>query len=422
VRTSGGVGNLLVTGDIGNISANAGGKNNTGKFEGINAPIFASGAIDAVNIGQGILPSGSGDVSFSGIYAQGPIGAVVNQGLGSDIRGDIYSGSSIASVTLHDGALIGAHIAIYTEPQMMRNNATGLVIPQFVQPINNPVFDIGSVAVGGAGGIIGTVIQSASIGPISVTRGFGIVNSLIGNTADQRMQSITAEGYGIRGTLIRGGAHLSSISATAKGKNLSVLNYTPSVRLSERTSIDPYFGAEPNPETDLHKFFGTSFKTPQIRGVTEPGMIGDSAIQMNNDVNSIFANTIVNSRFNVGNNIGTIQTRGNINALTLTTGQLKTYLGGANGTGLNFTVAGPINSFHQVGTIDSSSVVRAIGGSGRITDLVIDGDLDGKITSSNSWHKLAIGGDLGPTGFVQSRTPIDVLRIKGNIFGTIKIG
>jgi hypothetical protein len=53
-----------------------------------------------VNIGEGILPSGSGAVIQSGLFAHGRINLVVNQGLGSDIRGTIISkGQNLPTIT-----------------------------------------------------------------------------------------------------------------------------------------------------------------------------------------------------------------------------------------------------------------------------------------------------------------------------------
>ena len=45
-----------------------------------------------VNIGEGILPTGTGDVARSGLFAGDAIQLIVNQGLGSDIRGDVIVG------------------------------------------------------------------------------------------------------------------------------------------------------------------------------------------------------------------------------------------------------------------------------------------------------------------------------------------
>jgi hypothetical protein len=124
--------------------------------------------------------------------------------------------------------------------------------------------------------------------------------------------------------------------------------------------------------------------------------------------------------FNFASTIGEIQTRSTVNGLTLTTGALKNYLGGANGVGLDFTVAGKITKFRQVGTLDQTSRIRAVGGSGSIVDFIIDGNLNADVSSSNSLHLLAVGKDLGSTSLVQARS-LDVRQVKGSIFGTIKI-
>ena len=65
-------------------------------------------SIASVDIGDGILPSGSGAVGFAGVYVGNLLGTVVNRGLGSDIRGDIIARNGITSIRLTDGAIIGS--------------------------------------------------------------------------------------------------------------------------------------------------------------------------------------------------------------------------------------------------------------------------------------------------------------------------
>ena len=56
-------------------------------------------------------PSGSGNFEHSGLFADGLILNVTNQGLGSDIRGDIASHAGIQNIILHDGSIIDSDIA-----------------------------------------------------------------------------------------------------------------------------------------------------------------------------------------------------------------------------------------------------------------------------------------------------------------------
>ena len=50
--------------------------------------------------------------------------------------------------------------------------------------MTNPTFEIGEVYTGGYGGIIGSDIAAADIGDITVSRGFGIINSFISNAGE----------------------------------------------------------------------------------------------------------------------------------------------------------------------------------------------------------------------------------------------
>src|SRR5207245_2216102 len=65
-----------------------------------------------INVGEGILPSGTGDMSLAGLYCIGRIDQVGNQS-GSDIRGDIVSADSIGTIGLaNGGSIINADIMV----------------------------------------------------------------------------------------------------------------------------------------------------------------------------------------------------------------------------------------------------------------------------------------------------------------------
>ena len=93
-----GIGNILVTGSIGTINANSDRRNVRGEWDGIAGPIYAAGGsttnadfgnIVSVIIGEGMLPSGTGAFSRSGIYADNIIDSVRSNTPGADIRGTI---------------------------------------------------------------------------------------------------------------------------------------------------------------------------------------------------------------------------------------------------------------------------------------------------------------------------------------------
>jgi hypothetical protein len=421
VEASGAVGNLNISGNIGNVTANSGGRHSTGTFEGIAGPIVATANIATVDIGDGILPSGSGNVSRAGIYANGIIGSVRNRGLGSDIRGDIVSQSNIGRVTLTDGAIIGANIEVVSAFNMSRRIPTPLVLPDNGDTTTSPVFEIGAITLGGVGGIIGSNIQAADVGDIVVRRGFGIINSLIGDLGDGTINSVVAEGYGLRGVTLDGGSLLNFVSASAKPKNVSTLEYSASVRESERFAIDPFFDQAPSRETDLHIYLGTSARRPQVKRVTDTGVIADSLFTANRNAGTIFASQIRTSQFNIANQIALVETRSVVDGLSVTTGRLKNFSAGASVFALDFSVAGTIDSFHVNGDVDDTSNIRALGPSARIIDFIVDGSMNGDASSANNFHRLLIGKDLGATALIKAKT-LDIQRIRGNIFGTIQIG
>jgi hypothetical protein len=421
VEAGGAVGNLNVTGNIGAVTANSGGRHSTGTFEGIAGPIVASQNIVSVDIGDGILPSGSGNVSKSGIYAGEQIGLVKNRGLGSDIRGDIVAGSNIGRITLSDGAIIGSKIMVVTAFDMSRRLPTPRITPDFNDTTTNPSFEIPDISLGGSGGILGAEILASDIGNITVHRGFGILNSRIADGSDGTINSIDAEGYGIRGVRFNGGALLNSVSASARPKNVSTLEYTASVRQSERYTIDPFFDEAPSRETDLHIYLGTSARRPQVKHVTDTGVIADSLFTANRNAGTIFASQIRTSQFNIANQIALVETRGVVDGLSVTTGRFKNFSTGSSVFGLNFSVAGTIDTFHVNGDVDDTSNVRALGPAARIIDFIVDGTMNGDASSANNLHRLLIGKDLGATALIKAKT-LDIERIHGNIFGTIQIG
>jgi hypothetical protein len=348
--------------------------------------------------------------------------------LGSDIRGDIVSNGGIGSIDLSNGAIIGARILNVTTFDQARRISSILILTGGGGTINNPIFDIGAINVGGAGGIIGSFIAAQNLGPVKVIHGFGIFASEFDIAGSGRMGGITAEGYGIRGTLVSGGASITSLSASARPKNVSVANYTPSVRQSEQFAIDPFFDQAPTFETDLHMYLGTSARKPKIKGITDTGVIEDTEVLGSRDLNSVFASQIRQTltgplpmAFHLANSIGSIETRGAINGLSLTTGSLKNFFSGGNATGVVANVAGRISKFRVNGTLDETSNISANGPSGSIGDFIIDGSLDGDVNSSNTFDLLAVGKDLGATSLVTAKS-LTKKQIHGNIFGTIRLG
>jgi hypothetical protein len=215
---------------------------------------------------------------------------------------------------------------------------------------------------------------------------------------------------------------MDSLSASAKPKNVSVQEYTASVRQSEFGSIDPYFGAAPNSETDLDVALGTSARKPRIAGITDTGVIEDTIARGSRDLTSVFASQIRGAtQFNFGNTIGRIRTRGIIDGLTITAGKLSSFLAGGDVGNMTATVAGPIADFHAQQNVLDTTTIRATGPNGNVTNFIVDGDLNGDLSSSRKISFLAIGGDLGATSLVTAQI-LEKKQIKGGVFGTIKVG
>ena len=212
VRAAGALGNLIVGGAIGTVQANSDGRNTTGQFEGIAAPVFAGGEIALVRIGEGLAPSGTGDLAQAGIYADGIIRNVVNQSSGSDVYGNIISTASIGTVSLTNGGIIGSTIACFTSLAMSRSIASYAGIPVLTG-------SIGTITTNGVGGIIGTTIEAvASVGNISVIgNGFGIINTAVEVINSGKIGNVTADGFGIRNSTFQAATAMGSITATGTG-------------------------------------------------------------------------------------------------------------------------------------------------------------------------------------------------------------
>ena len=204
------IGNVLASGVIGTVTANSDNTDDPNTFEGIDGPIVANGSsaassgqltsITTVNIGDGILPSGTGAGSNAGIYGVGEIDTVT--GTNADIRGNIQSNTAIGTVTLTGGSIINADI--FVTSSFADGNVytidTNETLPGGTINIDNPDYVIGDVNVNGNGGIIGSFILGASVGTVTVgSAGFGIFTSLYPGRRRR------ADQYGIRRRLWHSG-------------------------------------------------------------------------------------------------------------------------------------------------------------------------------------------------------------------------
>lgn len=350
------LGNFILSGNIGDLIANADRKQTSGDFEGIVGPIVAGDMFD-VQIGAGLLTSGTGAMGQAGLYSNGTIHNVTNQGLGSDIHGDIAAVVGITNIALHDGAILGADIAQVSDFNQTREPNFAWLTTGIGGPVNQPFNTIQGITLSGTGaGMMGTTIVASNIGPVNV-QGFGIFNSRWLVPGAGTIGQITAGGYGIRGSRLSAGANVVGIVASGNGAELPVTSFTPSARASEVGLIDPYTLQGPSRINDLHAYLGTSGAAPVIPGVTTSGLIEDVEARSSRNLGNVRAYQIRGTTpipigfdpgsysfvpymvLNAADSISTIQTASTINTLYLTTGRLGTFKPGSDVFGMQMVVS-----------------------------------------------------------------------------------
>ncbi|MCE9589128.1 MAG: hypothetical protein K8S99_01230 [Planctomycetes bacterium] len=394
-RAGMGLGNFLLTGVLGSLTANSDLVDVPGVFEGINAPVYTSWNILSVQIGEGIADSGTGDPSLAGLYAVGNIGPITNQGLGSDIYGNVVAEGDLTvqnvpfgngpndkfgvlGITLNDGAIINAEIL-----------SINLVDSRAFIGNRTIKGNIGNITLNGRGGIIGSFFDASNIGNVSNPSGFGILNSAFSGPANATFGNFTAGGYGFRFDVIHGGSFVGNITATGDGSVLSNTAFTPSVRTSE---IDPANGTV---ATDLAKVLDGQ---PKIAG-----LIRDVAFVAVGNMGQITAYRIdstipddpaLRSYFNVGNQIAGIKTTSTIDGLNVTTGNLALFMTGGDVSNMDLVVAGQIKTISINGSLLNSSSITAAGPNGNIGTATITGDFAGVLSADGRIGSLTVGGNL----------------------------
>ena len=435
-----GLGNILARGSIGDVIANEDRSDDNNLFEGINGPVVAisgeddgggggggggggdgeavTGRIFRVNIGDGILPSGSGNLGAAGIYAQGEINSVTNQGPQSDIRGDIVSERGIGRITLNDGALINADVMVVSDLDMSREITRTFQIVRSLESITNPEYELEGIQISGRGGILSSQIMASDIGPIQINGGFGFINSFLTTLPSTRVEGVQTDGYGIRDSEVGLGASGGSVVARGDGASVSVLNYTPSVRFSERTVnepafLDPFFVIAPTSLTDLYLALGLAPGQPEATGITDTGVIEDVEILGNGDLGNVSAYTIRGRDFdefvfdeddelarresapmqiNVSNSLGNLTTRGPINGMVLTAGRFGNFAPGSHVFNSDIRVSGPVARMRINGQFAEDSRISLTGPNGRMRTLLVEGDLIGDISSAGQIGSITILG------------------------------
>ena len=230
-------------------------------------------------------------MGFAGLYADGRIGTVT--GSDADIRGNIISTQGIDFISLHNGSIIDADIASAGGGGGQQQTWMELIRPHSIlnanTPLDRPTLDIGSIVVNGNGGIIGTFIAADHLGTIAVNGGYGIFNSFIEAPNGGTIDTIRADGYGIRNTAINPGITLGQLVVTQNGQDIPTSNFGPSVRQSESLAWDPYFGFQPGFLTDIDTYLGTTAASPTNPGRTDGGVLEDVAVATSRDIRTIRA-------------------------------------------------------------------------------------------------------------------------------------
>jgi hypothetical protein len=424
VSAAGAVGNFIVTGEIDTIVANSDGviDHTDGRFDGVAAPIYASGNIALVQIGEGVAPAGTGGFVGAGIISGGQISTVTNQGLGSDIRGTILGSTGIDLIHLRNGSLIDANIYVVDPSTAALENPQGILVHDQVSSSGDILIE------GGQGGIIGTYINAPNIGNIRVD-GFGVLYSLIAYdlAAGGDMGDLITTGYGVQGVTFVGGHSQGDITATGLGTQRDALNYTSTVRHSENGTSDPIFNERLTPLNDLHQFMGTSATDSLRQDGQISGVLGTAI----GDLGRVTAYQITGTQLDYANSIAGIQTRSLpgldplVNGLYIYTGHLGYFFPGSDVFGLNMNVAGRIDSVYIPGDLAGNSIINALGPNGDIRNVYVAGDMDGVIAASGSIGVVNIAGDFNGTifneGLTNARYALQYLKVGGAFSGLLDL-
>jgi hypothetical protein len=456
VRARRNLGHILAN-NIGNVFANSDRKNVSGVFEGVDGPILArhpggvsnlTGNILSVNIGEGMLTSGNGNVGLAGVYADGQIDAVIGSGRGVDIRGDIVASGNttftiqqavdpitgaalanpdgtplltsppewnIGTIRLDGGSIIDSTIITPATLDNARDGLIGRTLLEIVDTFTDPFFDVANIRIEG-GGIIGTSIITTDLGQITINNGYGIINSNFSLRGGTLFQGITTDGYGIRGTYISTSG-LNNINLRGSGARVSTAAYSSSVRFSETLEFDPYSGQELDEFNDLHKALGTSRTRPVIPGISESGVLMDTRILGTSSLKRLDAFQIIGRnifldngvggqtklgyqdpnypmRINFGDSAGTIFVRKTIDGLALSAGRMTQLAVAKDVFRSELRFAGKVDKIQAL-RLRSSTSILAEGPDGAIDLLLTKDTLYAKVQVSQGINTLSVGTDLG---------------------------
>lgn len=439
------LGNIAVVGTASNIVANSDNSGITGVFEGVAGPIVVGTELNRLEIGEGLLFSGSGDVGFSGVFVDGIIGGITNLFGNGDIRGDILFGTNLGSIALTNGSMIGGDLfqtgfgvrlpGMAVSPAVVASPFhQGIEDESFIinLPSGASVQTIDSITING-GGIIGVESSALGYGLIRITNGFGVINSEFSSPANATMQGIITDGYGIRGTVYQGGGFIETITAIGSGELISTRNFQKNVLYSEKFLINPFTGIENNRLTDLHKALGTSRGSPVIPTISLAGVIEDSQIQASRRLGNVTAYQIRGGpaaavsglsaldesypmRLSGGNEITSITVGDDVNGARVTAGVVNSVTVGRD------TIYLIVDASSLVGTVSigrnmrGTTDIRADGPGGRVNSVTAGGFMNGTIVGSVNIGSVTAGRNLG-THYLRSFGTIGSINVGGSVIG-----
>lgn len=487
LRSEEGIGNVVASragstdvGRIGTILPNYGNVDRTDAFEGIVGVLWAN-AFTTINIGEGLSFGGTGQLPTSGIFtASTDAVTVLNyeamidtvRGRGADIRGTIHAVNLIRRIQLSGGSIVGAEIATGTFPGLagFLQRAQEALDIQFdsdpymtgtigtsdgtaggdgEDPITGdeiPQFDLGKVQVTG-GGIMNTRFFGGDFQSISVSDGFGVIASTFLYFGQfQGSGTIYTDGLGVRAASINPGNSMGGVIAEGNGQRLNVLQYPETVRQSERRRFDSATGRELSGASDLHLYLGTSRNRPAVSGVTNAGIIEDTAITGNKDIKGVTAfhmrstqrdikpsSGLFPMRISFASSTGIINVASSIDGLRLRTGRMSQLNAGGNMENIEVQASGRVGqivsgrnirgsvSFNisgPEGYLDRLYAKRGYYGTTRVSRDVGEITVQtygGTVEGSQNIDALIVGGDVTGTGYLRATNTLGKLQVVGDI-------
>jgi len=444
MRANGSIGDVYVGGSIDRVYADA---NNaidgdgfnfrgmavaTRTWDGIAGVLYAAGDIDYIAPGSGLF-GGHGGVPVGGIFSRGNIGQIVarNAVIGGPVMAsgniDRFTGTNTVLFDATIGA--GADFSDWTLWDRARTVTTSSTL--------------GTMSLTG-GGILSSVIEVGVLGSLRVTRGFGIIDSDIWAAGDATAQkgigSITVSGGGIDATNnpSYGGVEGASNGDIASGQKIGTIRVTgvgvdmTNVDIRTLRSIDGIYvqgDIVANVPTMISAPFGIrtisaneilglgSIGTGRIGSVTTRGNI-EANIQADGPVSTVRIGGILLGDFEVigpdgyigtmtisnraGNPVavaGNITSDGYIGALTVSRGDVAGAIQAGASNAQNQAIGRlRVSNGDLLGDVTVVVNVGAVRPGGGIGNLTVSGILAGDVTTT-SYYSLstnyAVTADIG---------------------------